>query len=63
MVCTGFPQTNNSRIEKVRSTNEFFEDQLKFKDNQKNKIDELRQKRLEITNKELKEKPSISKVS
>ncbi len=65
-ICTGVPKIGKkteSRIEKVRTPNEFFEDQVKFKEKQKNTIETLKQKRLDVAHKEVKEKPTISKVS
>jgi len=62
-VCTGIPKINQKQAEKAyRTSNQFFEDQIKFKEYMINKKEELRQKRLEISNLELQDRPAISKV-
>ncbi len=61
-LCTGMPKVNNP-VEKTRTSDKFFKDQLQFKERKKGKVEELKQRRLNDTNKELKEKPTISKVS
>lgn len=63
MVCTGFPQVNPSKIERIRNSDDFYEDQIRFKDYLENKVIELREKRIEATCREVRDRPEISKKS
>ncbi len=62
-ICTGVPTNNKTaRNEKLRSTEQYYLDQLKSVENKKKKVENLR-KQLLKNEEPMKNKPEINKVS
>lgn len=58
--CYAIP--NNKQIENARKPEDYYQDQVKFIEQKKERIEGLKKKSEEIEVKELKTKPSINKV-